>query len=70
MKSCSQARKNEDKFSVTVGGEGGSATFNSNYEYQLFSLLPLLRKLDESGANRLIEENAALSPPCSSIPMG
>ena len=66
----SQARKNEDKFSVTVGGEGGSATFNSNYEYQLFSLLPLLRKLDESGANRLIEENAALKPAMQQFPDG
>jgi len=66
----SQARKNEDKFSVTVGGEGGSATFNSNYEYQLFSLLPLLRKLDESGANRLIEENAALKPAVQQFPDG
>jgi hypothetical protein len=66
----SQARKNEDKFSVTVGGEGGSATFNSNYEYQLFSLLPLLRKLDESGANRLIEENAALKPAMQQYPNG
>jgi hypothetical protein len=66
----SQARKNEDKFSVTVGGEGGSATFNSNYEYQLFSLLPLLRKLDESGANRLIEENAALKPAVQQYPDG
>jgi hypothetical protein len=66
----SQARKNEDKFSVTVGGEGGSATFNSNYEYQLFSLLPLLRKLDESGANRLIEENAALKPAMQQYPDG
>jgi hypothetical protein len=66
----SQARKNDDKFSVTVGGEGGSATFNSNYEYQLFSLLPLLRKLDESGANRLIEENAALKPAMQQFPDG
>jgi len=66
----SQARKNEDKFSVTVGGEGGSATFNSNYEYQLFSLLPLLRKLDESGANRLIDENAALKPAMRQYPDG
>ncbi len=66
----SQARKNDDKFSVTVGGEGGSATFNSNYEYQLFSVLPLLRKLDESGADKLLEENAALQSTMQQYPNG
>jgi len=66
----SQARKNDDKFSVTVGGEGGSATFNSNYEYQLFSVLPLLRKLDESGADKLLKENAALQSTMQQYPNG
>jgi hypothetical protein len=66
----SQTRKNEDKFSVTVGGEGGSATFNSNYEYQLFALLPLLRKLDESGADNLLKENAALRSAMQQYPNG
>jgi hypothetical protein len=66
----SQARKNDDKFSVTVGGEGGSATFNSNYEYQLFSVLPLLRKLDESGADKLLKEDAALQSTMQQYPNG
>lgn len=66
----SQARKNDDKFSVTVGGEGGSATFNSNYEYQLFAVLPLLRKLDGSGAENLLKENAALQPTMQQYPNG
>ena len=66
----SQARKNDDKFSVTVGGEGGSATFNSNYAYQLFALLPLLRKLDESGADNLLKENAALKSTMQQYPNG
>ena len=66
----SQARKNDDKFSVTVGGEGGSATFNSNYEYQLFAVLPLLRKLDESGADNLLKENAALQSTMKQYPNG
>lgn len=66
----SQARKNDDKFSVTVGGEGGSATFNSNYEYQLFAVLPLLRKLDESGADKLLKENAALQSTMQQYPNG
>jgi hypothetical protein len=66
----SQARKNDDKFSVTVGGTGGSATFNSNYEYQLFAVLPLLRKLDESGADNLLKENAALQSAVQQYPNG
>ena len=66
----SQARKNDDKFSVTVGGEGGSATFNSNYEYQLFAVLPLLRKLDESGADKLLKEDADLQSTMQQYPNG
>ena len=66
----SQARKNDDRFSVTIGGEGGSASFNSNFEYQLFSVLPLLRKLDESGADKLLQENAALQSTVQKYPNG
>jgi hypothetical protein len=66
----SQARKSDDKSAVTVGGSGGSATFNSNYDYQLFALLPLLRRLDESSANHLVEENAALKSAMNRFPDG
>ena len=66
----SQARKNDDPLSVTVGGEGGTASFNSMYEYQLFALLPLFRKLDESGANRLVEENTTLKTTMQQYPKG
>lgn len=66
----SQARKSDDKSAVTVGGSGGSATFNSNYDYQLFVLLPLLEKLDESGAKKLVEENAALKSAIIRFPNG
>jgi hypothetical protein len=66
----SQARKSDDESSVTVGGSGGSATFSSNYEYQLFALLPLLRKLDESRANRLLEEDTALKSTMQQYPDG
>ncbi|HEV7673783.1 MAG TPA: hypothetical protein VGQ12_04560 [Candidatus Angelobacter sp.] len=65
-----QARKNDDPLSITVGGDGGTAKFNSMYDYQLFALLPLLRKLDESGANRLVEENAALRTTMQQYPKG
>ncbi|OAI57747.1 hypothetical protein AYO50_00805 [Acidobacteria bacterium SCGC AG-212-P17] len=66
----SQTRKNDDPLSVTVGGEGGSASFKSMYEYQLFALMPLLRKLDESHANRLVEEDSALRTTMQQYPKG
>jgi hypothetical protein len=65
-----QARKSDEKLAITVGGSGGAATFNSNYEYQLFALLPLLRRLDESAANHLLEENNALRPAMQQYPNG
>ena len=66
----SQARKNDDPLSVTVGGEGGTASFKSMYEYQLFALMPLFRKLDEGHANRLVEEDSALRATMQQYPKG
>jgi hypothetical protein len=66
----SQARKADDNLAITAGGSGGSASFSSLYEFQLFSLLPLLRKLDESGAQHLLEENAALKTTVEKYPNG
>ncbi len=66
----SQARKADDNFAITAGGSGGSASFSSLYEFQLFALLPLLRKLDESGAQHLLEENATLRATMDKYPDG
>jgi len=66
----SQAKKSDEKLAITVGGSGGAATFNSNYDYQLFALLPLLRRLDDSAADRLLEENAALRATVQQYPNG
>ncbi|MBZ5533324.1 MAG: hypothetical protein LAO20_17990 [Acidobacteriia bacterium] len=66
----SQARKADDTFAITAGGSGGSASFSSIYEFQLFALLPLLRKLDESGAQHLLEENATLKITMDKYPNG
>jgi hypothetical protein len=66
----SQARKSEEKLAITVGGSDGAATLNSNYDYQLFALLPLLRKLDHSAADRLLEENTALKATMQQYPNG
>jgi hypothetical protein len=55
-----QAKKISDPFSITISGEGGTASFSSPYEYELFSLLPLLRQLDESRVKSLLEDNQDL----------
>lgn len=66
----SQAHKNADQYSVSVGGSEGSASFKSMYEYELFTLLPLLRKLDETRADQLLEENTPLKTTVQRYPNG
>src|SRR5947209_4366182 len=60
----SQAKKNTENAtnaaSITISGEGGTTSFGSEYEYQLFALLPLIEKLDEGRARQLLEENQSL----------
>jgi hypothetical protein len=55
-----QAKKISDPYSITITGDGGTASFSSPYEYELFSLIPVLRQLDESRVKSLLEENQAL----------
>jgi hypothetical protein len=66
----SQAKKSDDKSAITLSGAGGTASFGSNYEFQLFSLLPLLEQLDESRAKSLLEENQALKAQLDKLPNG
>src|SRR5947209_12540979 len=57
----SQAKKNtENAASITISGEGGTTSFGSEYEYELFALLPLIERLDEGRAKSLLEENQSL----------
>ncbi len=67
----SQAKAaDKDKSSITIGGDGGSASFTSNYDYQLFAVLPLLRQLDESKAKALLEENQDIQGQVEKYPNG
>lgn len=67
----SQAKANdEQQASITVGGAGGSVSFNSLYQYQLFALLPLLHQLDEGRAQKLLDENQALQTRVQQFPQG
>jgi hypothetical protein len=66
----SQAKSNDEHNHISLGGDGGSASFNSSYEYQLFALLPVLRKLDESRAKELLEENQSVKALAQQFPEG
>jgi hypothetical protein len=60
----------EEQLSITVGGDGGTASFGSRYQYDLFALLPLLERLDESHAKQLLDENQALQAKLQQYPQG
>jgi len=66
----SQAKSNDEHNHISLGGDGGNASFNSSYEYQLFALLPVLRKLDESRAKELLEENQSVKALAQQFPEG
>src|SRR5260370_266828 len=73
-RSLSETRKRngdaEQQLSITVGGDGGTASFGSRYQYDLFALLPILEQLDESRAKRLLEENQTLQAKLQQYPQG
>ena len=60
----------EEQLNITVGGDGGTASFGSRYEYDLFALLPLLQQLDEGRAKQLLEENQVLQAKLQQYPQG
>ncbi|HKF22890.1 MAG TPA: hypothetical protein VKE93_15065 [Candidatus Angelobacter sp.] len=60
----------EEQMNITVGGDGGTTSFGSRYQYDLFALLPLLEHLDESRAKQLLEENQALQAQLQQFPQG
>lgn len=66
--------KNQDEENhgnnITIGGSGGTVNFEGNYQYQLFALLPILERLDESRAKALLDENQALQAKLQQYPMG
>ncbi len=65
----SQTKAKADQ-EVRLAGPGGSASFANQYQYQLFSLLPTLRRLDESRAKQLLDDNQALQAQLQQFPEG
>lgn len=62
--------ENSHNNNISLGGTGGTVTFTSQYEYELFSLMPVLERLDESRANSLLQENQALQAKLQQFPQG
>lgn len=68
----SQSKNKDEKNqrAITLGGDGGTVAFSSDYEYQLFALLPIIRQFDESRAQSLLEENKSLQAMLQQFPLG
>lgn len=59
---------NNQTYSVT--SSQGSASFNSIYEYRLFQMLPLLRKLDEAAAEQALKRYRDVAVQLQRYPQG
>ncbi len=55
---------------LTFVGREGSLAFNSAYEWRLFQLLPVLRRIDESAAEDLLKRNERLAAQVRRFPQG
>jgi hypothetical protein len=69
----SQAKNNDENShdnNISIGGSGGTVSFTSDFEFELFSLMPVLQRLDESRANSLLQENQSLQAKLQQFPQG
>jgi hypothetical protein len=64
------ARERGQKGSISMASDQGAVAFNSQYEFRLFQLLPVLRKLDESEAKKLLEEYQQVQTLLAKYPQG
>ena len=62
--------KDSQKGAMSMASDKGAVAFNSFYEYRLFQLLPVLHKLDESEAKKLLEEHQQVQTLLSKYPDG
>ena len=61
---------NNHNNNISFGGTGGTVSFTSQFDYELFALMPVLQRLDESRANSLLQENQALQAKLQQFPDG
>ncbi len=55
---------------LIFSGGAGTVALNSQYEYRLFQLLPVLQELDKAKAETLLRENPGLRPMLDHFPEG
>jgi tetratricopeptide (TPR) repeat protein len=64
------ARDRGQKGSFSMASDQGAVAFNSQYEFRLFQVLPVLRQLDESEAKKLLEEFQQVQTLLAKYPQG
>lgn len=55
---------------LNMSSDAGTANFNSYYDYRLFELLPVLRQIDESEAQELLNKNQEIKAMLAKYPQG
>ena len=66
----SQAKASDEKShnnNISLGGTGGTVSFTSEYEYELFSLMPVLQRLEKAGPNHYCRKTRRSRPNCSNF---
>jgi tetratricopeptide (TPR) repeat protein len=64
------ARERGQKDSISMASDQGAVAFNSQYEFRLFQVLPVLRQLDESEAKKLLEDYQQVQTLLAKYPQG
>jgi hypothetical protein len=62
--------KDSQQGAMSMASDKGAVAFNSYYDYRLFQLLPVLQKLDEPEAKKLLEEHQQVQTLLSQYPDG
>jgi len=65
-----KARDEANGVSLSLMSDAGSASFNSYYDYVLFEMLPILRRLDPGQAESLLRDHTQLTPVMDKYPNG
>lgn len=65
-----QDEKGEDKSKISIASAKGAAQLNSQYEYRLFQLLPIIREFDERQAEKLLKDQQNLQTLLDRYPQG
>jgi hypothetical protein len=63
-------RADAEPMQMTISTPQGAASFGSQYEFRLFQMLPALRQLDSSRAERLLRDHRQLAATLEQYPQG